>query len=66
MQRNTDAFSWKRGRDELEIKKSLSCKPAFLFFFNFFYSKDGLKSQFIALSDHIEKFCGTKFQNYYK
>ena len=57
-----------RYRQELEIEKSLSCKPAFLYLFIFliFYPKDGLKSQFIALSDHIEKFCGTKFQNYYK
>ena len=44
---------------------SLANPPSFIFFL-IFYSKDGLKSQFIALSDHIEKFCGTKFQNYYK
>ena len=34
-------------------KKRISCKPASLLF-NLFYSKDGLKGQFIALSDDIE------------
>ena len=37
-------------------KKDLlqASQPSFFFFFNFFYSKDDLKSQFIALSDDIE------------
>ena len=29
-------------------------QPSFFFFFNFFYSKDDFKGQFIALSDDIE------------
>ena len=37
-------------------KKDLleASQPSFFFFFNFLYSKDDLKSQFIALSDDIE------------
>ena len=58
MQYNIDAFSWKRSKDKSpkwKIKDLLQAnQPSFFFFFNFFYSKDDLKSQFIALSDDIE------------
>ena len=58
MQNNTDAFSWRRSKDKSPKwkKKDLlqASQPSFFFFFNFFYSKDDLKSQFIALSDDIE------------
>ena len=55
MKNNTDGFSWKRGKEKSrKLKKSISCKTAFFLSFLFFYFIDGLKSQFIALSDHIQ------------
>ena len=64
MQNNTDAFSWKRGKDKSrKLKKiSLASHPSF-FCFSIVYSKDALKSQ---LQLCIENVVGTKFQNYYK
>ena len=46
MQNNTDAFSWKRGKDKSrELKKiSLASYPSF-FCFSIFYFKDAVKGQ---------------------
>ena len=43
-----------RVRNGKNIYLLQASQPSLFFFFNFFYSKDDLKGQFIALSDDIE------------
>ena len=68
MQNNTDAFSWKRGKDKSrELKKiSLASYPSFFFFFFNFLFQRCFKETITDLYEHIENVVGTKFQNYHK
>ena len=52
----------KRSKDKSrKLKKKYSCKADFfLYMFLIFPSKDAFKSQFTALSDHIEQCCRNK------
>ena len=67
MRNNTDAFSWKRGKDKSrEFKKiSLASHPSF-FCFSIFLLQRCVKESITALYDHIENVVGTTFQNYHK
>ena len=67
MQNNTDAFSWKRGKDKSrKLKTNIPRKPSFfLLFFNCLFQRC-FKESVTTLYDNIENVVRTKFQNYLK
>ena len=68
MQNNTDAFSWKRGKDKIRelTKKNIPCKLSFFLLLFIFLFQRCFKETITDLYEHIENVVGTKFQNYHR